>query len=554
MTDGPERQAITGNTWRKVKEFPINTLLQNSREAYSSGDFERCATLCQQALERSPHNPEALYLLGMVCHSQGKTGMAIEHIHKAVEQDPDNVDYIRGLAILLRTNGQPEQVIAMCRKALRLEPHSPDVLCTLGTALVDQGLLTEAEQAFTRSLALDPGNKECLNNFSVCLLRQGRNAEAASRLQPYLEQSGKATLYHNYGLLMRQLDRHKEAEQAQLTALRIDPECAPAWLYLVMLRRYPSVDHPDVNAIQQLLNKPGLPDHDREHLHMALGKCLEDCGQYAAAFLQYQAGNRITAKYLSYDAGNYDRQIESTTGIFNRRFILKHQLAPAGKPVPIFIVGLSRSGKSQLERLLARHPDVYRGGELYALPGLAIRGLINHWGRFPPERMETGPLQEAARRYQQYITRLAGDAGFAINTKPANVNYLGFVSLLFPEARIIHCRRDPLDTMVSMYFKHYGNAAHYPCRFESIRTRLRQHERLMSHWRRELPTPVLEVRYEELVTQPAVIARQVADHCGLDVSPALEEEWNNAGLDGRRIGRARHFRQQLKEAGITDAP
>ena len=524
-------------------------LIKTASDALQSGDPGRSEQLCRRVLQQEPGNPEALHQLGLICRARGQPAEAADLIARAVEQEPDNVRFLNNLGVVLRAAGRPKESLAVCRRAVRLDPHYPAAFNSLGTALCELGRIMESEQAFRQALELAPGEPDYLGNLSVTLLGQGRVAEAAQCMQQCLGPEGNANLYHNYGLLLRQLNRRAEAEQAQLQALRIDPTHAAAWLYLAKLRNYQDPDHPDLRAMRELLKREDLSDKDREQLHFALGKGLEDCGDYGRAFVHFREGNRIVASRLSWDADAWDQQLARTMETFSREFILAHRLEPVDrKPAPVFIIGQSRAGKSRLEGLLAQHPEVHRGGELQALPSRSVQWLLQQWGEFPPARVEPGLLREAARHYREFIGQLAPDARYVTDTLPANVNLLGFIALLFPGARIIHCSRDPQDTLVSIYCKHYGEQGRYSCRLETIRTRMQQHRRLMEHWHRVLPDPVLEVRYEELVTRPAETARRVAGFCGLAVSPALEAAWNDCGLDDRWIGRARHYRQYLEES------
>lgn len=524
--------------------------IKTASDALQAGDPGRSEQLCRRVLEQEPGNPEALHQLGLVCRARGRPAEAAELIARAVAQEPDNVRYLNSLGIVLRVAGRLEEALAACRKAVGLAPRSAAARNSLGNVLYDLGRTVESEAAFRQALELAPGEPDYLGNLSVCLLGQGRLAEAEQCMRQCLGPGGNANLYHNYGLLLRRLDRHAAAEQAQLQALRIDPAHAPAWLYLAVLRHYRDPDHPDLRAMRELLQREGLSDKDREQLHFALGKALEDCGEYGRAFAHFREGNRIVARRMTWDADASDQQQARIMAIFTRAFIRAHRLEPLDRtPAPLFITGLPRSGKTSLERLLASHPQVHRGGELLALPGRSVHWLLQHWGAFPPAKMEPGPLREAARRYLDFIGRLAPDAACVTDTLPENINHLGFVALLFPGARIIHCSRDPQDTLVSIYCKHYGEREYYSSRPDTIRTRMQQHQRLMEHWRLNLPDPVLEVRYEDLVTRPVETARRAADYCGLTVSPALEAAWQDCGLDDRWIGRAGRFREFLDTAG-----
>jgi hypothetical protein len=301
--------------------------------------------------------------------------------------------------------------------------------------------------------------------------------------------------------------------------------------------------------MQQLLEKTGRPAQKRALLHFALGKCLEDCGQYEQSFGHYHTANRLMAKCLPYTPLDPERFVEAATRGFTDPGIWEHRLEFEDRPAPLFIVGISRSGKTRLERLLAMHPDIHPGGELVAMHDMVTASLRQHFGPVIPARPEKQALLDAAAKYRDFLRGQAPGKRYMTDTVPANVRNLGLAALLFPDARIIYLQRDPADTLVSIYFKHYGNKDRaYYYQLERIRTRQQQYSQLMSVWQRLLPTPILNIRYEDLVRDPAGTAGKVAEFCGLEVRPGDRENWQSTGLNDHWIGRAGHFRKYLDAA------
>jgi len=489
--------------------------LKIALDAWKTGDHGRCIRLCRRVLNEDPANPDALHVLAVVAHGQGQFEEALGLFQKALEQSPHNAEYFNNMGVTLH----------------KLKCYQ------------------KQEQAFRKAVRLVPENRDYLNNLSVCLLTQGAVAEAAVYLQKCIDLGGDTTQHHNLGLLLRRLDRLKEAEQAQLEALRKDPGFSAAWLYLVQLRDYTDPDHPDIRAIRKLLKDTGRSAEQLAELHFALGKCLEDCSLYEQSFEHYHSANRIMVKHLGHKLVPTEHNLEAATRGFTRPGIWKHQLEIKDTPSPLFIVGMSRTGKTRLERLLAMHPDIHRGGELFAMPELAVSTLVQHFGPVLPEQPESGLLLAAATKYREFIRVQASGKRIVTDTLPANVNYLGFVALLFPDARIIYLQRDPADSLISIYFKHYGRSGHvYNYQPERIRVRQQSYLRLMDAWQQLLPIPILKLHYEDLVRDPGGTARKAVEFCGLEVSPGVRESWLAGGLNDRWIGRAGLFRKYMEAA------
>ena len=482
-------------------------------EALNAGDYDRCIHLCKEVLGAEPSNHHALHMLAVVADRRGKHRQALELFQKTLEHYPDNSEALNNMGI---------------------------TLCSLNRHL-------EGGQAFREAVRLAPGNRDFLNNLAVCLLQQGCVAEAAVYQKKSVDLGGDAAQYHNYGLLLRRLDRPEEGEQAQRETLRQDPGYSGAWLYLVQVHNYTDPDHPDIRAMQQLLKKPDLPEESLVELHFALGKCLEDCGLYDQSFTHYQAANRSKAERLAYTPPDPVDYAATTTQEFNDPATWECRLDAEDTPAPIFIVGMPRTGKTRLERLLALHPEIHRGGELFAMPGLVMTSLRQHFGPVLPVRPEKQALLAAATKYRGFIRNQATGKRFVTDTLPANVEHLGVAALLFPDARIIYLQRDPADTLVSIYCKHFGKRSHaYTYQPDRIRARQQQYSLLMDTWQRLLPVPILNIRYEDLVRDPAGTASKVTEFCGLEARPEVRKNWQAAGLNDHWIGRAGRFREYLE--------
>jgi tetratricopeptide (TPR) repeat protein len=321
-------------------------------------------------------------------------------------------------------------------------------------------------------------------------------------------------------LLLQEGRRQKAVDQFR-EALRHDPTCSQA-LAAVAFHGLYSLTEVEVNRIRTLLADPQLAPDDRARLHFGLAHICDRAKAYDEAFAHFRQANALRRR-ASQEAGKafdaekhrarVDRIIATCDAAYFRR------VGGLGRDTerPVFIVGMPRSGTTLVEQILSSHPDVFGAGELKDISRLSKRvpSRPGAADRYPDSlaRLDEAAASTLADQYLQHIDKLAGTATRVIDKMPNNYLHLGLIAALFPRARVIHCRRDPMDVCFSCYVQDFqdwtsdqGDLARYYW----------EYERLMKHWRLVLPLPVLEVVYEELVEDSEAIIRELVSFCGLD--------------------------------------
>ncbi|MGH6933125.1 MAG: sulfotransferase family protein, partial [Dongiaceae bacterium] len=286
---------------------------------------------------------------------------------------------------------------------------------------------------------------------------------------------------------------------------------------------------------RQLANSPELPDRQRAQLHFMLGQAADAAGDSDAAFNHLSAGNSLRRKNLL-DAGQfYDKDIianwfEELIARFNPEFFSRHAGRAGDSELPVFVVGMPRSGTTLTEQILAGHPRVFGAGELGDLERIAT-GLAptGRKGDMITADIPADRLAHAANDFLAVLRGLAPTADRVIDKNPSNFTYLGLIAVLFPRARVIHCRRDPRDIALSCYMQNFRLGKPWSYDLDHAAHYFRQYHRLMAHWRTVLPVPMLEVTYESMVDDPEAWARRLIEFCGL--------EWDPAVLDYHRLDR-----------------
>ena len=353
-----------------------------------------------------------------------------------------------------------------------------------------------------------------------------RESEAAYR-QALQRTPDDAEVYSNLGNVLGYQGRAREAEEAFRQALRLKPDFASVFRYLSAYHKYDSIKHDDVTRILALLNSGDLDETDAMHLHFALGKIYDDCKAYDKAFSHYRDANGIRHKTTSFDSQRFADFVTRVIDVFRPEFLAQRQAYGVASQTPVFIIGMLRSGTTLVEQIIASHPDAFGAGELSKIREI-VDGLAGRAGggeSYPEcaKHMDNDTAVALARDYQAHSQRGVGSGIVRILDKmPSNFLHLGLIALLFPKARIVHCRRYPLDTCLSIFFQNFSGVNEHAYDLSDIGSYYRQYDRLMAHWHRVLPLKMYEIQYEELVSNIEAKARELIDF--------LELEWDERCL------------------------
>jgi tetratricopeptide (TPR) repeat protein len=552
-----------------MAELPSATpadLFARARQLHQAGDPARAEPLYRQVLAAEPSNAHAHYLHGAACQALGRLEDAAASLRTALRLRPGFAEVHNHLGVTLARQGRPVEAEAAFREAVRLRPIYAEARSNLGNALVALGRLPEARTCFDEALRLRPNYAEAHSNRANTLAEQGELEDAAAgyrealRLNPRYVPArlGLGTVLQRQGRLDEAVALFREALQllpsaeahdrlgAALVAcgdlsdavahyreaLRLQPAYAPAYYSLSELVRQGqyalSVEEKD--RIRNLLTAPALSANDRVLLHFALAYALEKEGADEEAFQHYQEGNELRRQYLRQRGQGFEAErrrsfIDRIIATFSRDFFARAgvgSVAPSTSgldtELPIFVVGMPRSGTTLVEQILASHTEVFGAGEVLDVQQIALElpTILGTTEPYPEcvRQLTRAIARDLAERYLHRLSALGGSARRVVDKLPENYLHLGLIALLFPRARIIQCRRDPRDVCLSCYVQDF-KAVRFACSLDDLAAYYRAYERLMAHWREALPLSVLDVRYEELVADPEAQSRRLVAFCGL---------------------------------------
>ncbi len=489
----------------------------------------------KKALTLKPDSASMHNNLGMAYRTVGRAEEAVPHHVKALVIDPGRVEAYNNLGLALHALGRWHEAMDAYAKALSLRPDSAEALHYLGHTLQALARHDEAAASYRAALAIRPSYAEARNDLGNVLQVLRRPAEAIACYEAALAQRPDfADIHNNLGVVLESVGRIEEARQAYERAVALAPGRPAFYRTLVDLAPLPAGD-PRLSSLETLAqDMDALSESERIELHFALGKALADLGEPGRAFDHYLAGNTLKRSRIDYDEGATLRELELIPAMFTAPVLRARQGLGHPSPVPVFIVGMPRSGTTLIEQILASHPQVFGGGEMMEL-NTAVAGLARSDAIAPryPEgvaQLSGEDLYRLGAEYLERVCRLAPQAERITDKMPANFRFVGLIHLALPNARIIHVRRDPVDTCLSCFTRLFAHDQPHTYELGELGRYYRAYAAVMAHWRTVLPPGVmLEVEYEALVADTEAETRRMLAHCDLP--------WDEACLAFYRNGR-----------------
>jgi tetratricopeptide (TPR) repeat protein len=480
-----------------------------------------------RALARNPNLAEAFQNRGAVLRDLKRPETALASFDRALALKPDYVEALHGRGAVLIELRRPQEALASLDRALDLRPDSAETLVHRGNALLGLGRFDEALASYDRALAFKPDSVETLNNRGNALRDLGRLEEAVASYDRALALKPDYVLgLDNKGITLIELGRFEAAEASISRAIDLAPQRTRGYYDLTLLPRHWAPDDRYLRAMEDLAGAvDSLAPEEQIDLHFALGKVLADTVAPDRAFRHLILGNAVKRRSIAYDEAAALTLLDRTRSSYTAGLIRDRSGTGAASPVPIFILGMPRSGTSLVEQILASHPDVFGAGEAdeFARAAAAsdppVRTLLR-----TPEAVAALPDAALHRLGVATLSRLALRAppGCARITDKTlwNFHWAGLIHLALPNARLIHTRRDPVDTCVSCFAQLFAGDLPFAYDLGELGRYYRGYEALMAHWRDVLPPGVLlDIDYEALVADPEAATRRMLAHCGLGWEP-----------------------------------
>lgn len=486
------------------------------------GKDEEAIAHYQQAIKIRPGYAEAHFNCGNSLLRLKRNAEAIQAYRVAIDLNSKDASFFNNLANAYLMEGAPADAIACYESAIFLNPLHAEAYNNLGNACRAIHDLDKAVSCYEKAIALNPQYAEAVFNLGNVHFTQGKLKQAMRCFERCLElQSNDAMACCNLGIVHQQLGDLKRAVVCYRQAMRLDPAYAETYRHWASCKKAGNEDADTLKKIEQLLAEGKFADDQLAELHFALGKIYDDLSDYSKAFGHYQTANLIEKRGYSFDRQGHASLVSEMIHCYSAEKLAAVGTMGNTSSLPVLIVGMMRSGTTLVEQILSSHPAVAGGDEL------------SFWGDQQrkigvcPALME-GLIQSVSGQYLELLQSFSGTTLRATDKLPANYQRLGLIHAVFPKARIIHCKRNPVDTCLSIYFLKFDAAHSYAYDLEDLAFYYREYQRLMAHWRSVLPPEIfMEVDYEELVENQEMVSRRLVDFCGLEWDERCLEFYKN---------------------------
>ena len=528
----------------------LSMLLRDSKQ------FTEATACAETAVTLRPNEPDALNNLGLCYLSQSRYADAAQAFELALAKRPNHPTYLYGLANALEPLGRAQEACEALKNAIRFAPN-PEWITQLANLALGEGNLDEALSSARGALDLDPNLALPHLILSQALAELGRDEEAETHFgYALLLAKEPGEMYKIRGLRSQSMGRFEDARRDFLKSIELNPQQGFAYYGVVSSKRITQTDQPFLAELSSVLSTGRTEPSEKAYLQFALGKAYDNLGDYERAMYHYDEANRITRQIrlgnAPFNRERFSQRIDDTIRTFSK--IDQPGPLTATHDLPILVVGMLRSGTTLLEQILSSHPDVGAAGEqsywTHLQPNLVNFGL---------HTVDVEKALSAGSRYCGTLESISPGHRFVIDKNPANFFALGLIHLALPRARIIHMRRNPVDTCLSIYMTPIRTPPEFGCDRANIAFGYQEYLRLMAHWRTLLPSEIfLEIEYEELIQDRLRTTQKAVEFGGLEWNDAcLHPELNLHSIRtpsfwqarqpvySSSIGRGQHYKQWL---------
>jgi len=432
------------------------------------------------------------------------------------------IDVVMQQAIAAHKEGNLQVAQRLYSAVLKVDPNNLNAQFNLSVLLAEAGRVAEAEVSYLKTIALKPDHADAHHNLGLILKTRGRLDESEAALRRSIACNSDPQAHRNLGNLLQDRGRLEEAKEQYVKAISLKPEFAEAHRNLADIKNF-SMQDEQLLLMVELHRDPNTSQNDRSLICFALAKAFESLCDFGKAFKFYEEGNALRKANLDYDS-------KSDAELF-RKIKKNHQCIAAQlvstretsyTPMPIFIVGMPRSGTTLVEQIVSAHSRVTGAGEL---PFASKFGLLLSAGLLNPD---DGAVQRFRDEYLSAVSELANGRAFVTDKMPLNFKYLGLIATALPEAKIINVQRDPAAVCWSNYAQYFpARSMSYSFNLDDILNYYTLYEDLMKYWRQMFPGRIYDLDYQFLTLSQEEETRKLIGHMELDWEDACLSPQDN---------------------------
>ena len=487
------------------------------------GDVDEAQLAYQEALTQRAIYPEVYNNLGTLLQQDRRLEEAEHALRKAIQQNPEYVEAHNNLALLLSSEKKEVEALRILGDALKFAPTNVQTLLLTARIQLRRNNLEAAEQASRLALREEPENAEAMIVLGQVLHETDRYEEALEVLARALKSAPENPEALNfYGVALKSVGRLDEAREHILKAIATNDSMYGAYANLNDLVDFSEgIGEELFNRMEAIFES--IPNQEAEPfiaLHFAYAKALDDRGQHEKALEHYIIGGRMKRTQLEYKESETHDFFDAIRAVFPKEAFENRKFEGLEDDRPVFIVGMPRSGSTLVEQIVSSHPDIYGAGEVkYLAQALGqLRDRFPSLPKYPEmiEKITPAQLDIVAKSYQKALSQGAGGAKRITDKLLTNYFFVGLINLLFPNAKVIHTQRNPVDTCLSGFTKLFKDDMPHSYDLAELGRYYSKYRELMEHWESVLPDGFMTtVVYEDVVADTEKEARRLIEFLGL---------------------------------------
>lgn len=485
----------------------------------AAGRAEEAAEALEEYVEDDPERTAVLQ--GVQLLRDGEVDQAITAFERILRDHPNSINAMQHLAgAFLQNEERIEDAEALLRRAIRIAPEFARAWMTLGMLLMKRNRYLEATEAFGKVTKLEPRNPDAWSSLGHAYGRAMQPEKAITAYEQALAiDDSRPSVLASYAWELKTLGDQAAALNAYRKAVRIRPKFGPAYWSMANLKTFRFEDE-EIDAMLEQIEGEDLTDVEEVHFRFALGKAMEDKQDYDKAWHFYDTGNRKHRLTVEHEPVQFERRMTAIRSVFDKDLLSRRAGAGYDADRPIFIVGLPRSGSTLVEQILASHSQVEGTAELPILGRIVESiGRYRTDGVSYPEAvpdLRDRDLRGYGKLYIDQSRKFRETRKPCFTDKlPNNFPMIGFAHLILPNSVFINARRHPFDSCLGAYKQLFGQGQNFTYDMLDLAHYYQQYDAMIRHWHTVLPGKVLDVHYEETVTDLEGQVRRILGHCGL---------------------------------------
>jgi tetratricopeptide (TPR) repeat protein len=490
------------------------------------GRYEEALDHYQRALLIRENYPGAYNNMAAILREQDQVAEAEYAYRKAISLSPQYFEAYGNLATLLVQHERSDEALRVLGDALKIDPkHAPTLIHVARTQL-HVGNHVQAEQACRLALEQDPNSAEAHAMLGELLHESDRFNEALASFETaLLLKPESAEARNHYGICLKSVGRLDDAREQLIKSVELNPRAYGIYANLADLEKF-TPDHPHLAAMEAIMRDASDPMSERYMaLHFGLGKAYEDIGEYDKAFTHFQMGATLKRAKLKYDEADTFSFFDAIRETFSAEYFARRPFEGSPSNLPIFIIGMPRSGSTLVEQILSSHPQVFGAGEIkeFSRRLNALRSRFPGLPKYPQiaVKMNQAHYKIVTEGYLSTLKGYAPTAPRVTDKLLTNYYFVGMLHVMFPNAKFIHTKRNPVDTCWSAYTKLFKDDMPHSYDFGELGRYYKKYEELMAHWDAVLPPGLIKtIVYEEVVDDVEACARELLEFLELPWDPA----------------------------------